>query len=140
MKIICFYLFYHILIIWLTILSTFSITFNFIDYYIFFWYYIYIFIKRGCKMLKNLYYQIFDRKKFFSSSNDFKEFENYRIGINTSRTNICITLLFPLMLFLYCLSMFFYNTLKINYLYKNPIFFIHIFHSNHIHIYFVSIL
>ena len=26
------------------------------------------------------------------------EFENYRIGINTSRTNICITLLFPLML------------------------------------------
>ena len=127
MKIICFYLFYHILIIWLTILSTFSITFNFIDYYIFFWYYIYIFIKRGCKMLKNLYYQIFDRKKFFSSSNDFKEFENYRIGINTSRTNICITLLFPLMLFLYCLSMFFYNTLKINYLYKNPIFFIHIF-------------
>ena len=45
-------------------------------------------------MLKNLYYQIFDRKKFFSSSNDFKEFENYRIGINTSRTNICITLLF----------------------------------------------
>ena len=38
-------------------------------------------------MLKNLYYQIFDRKKFFSSSNDFKEFENYRIGINTSRTN-----------------------------------------------------
>ena len=100
MKIICFYLFYHILIIWLTILSTFSITFNFIDYYIFFWYYIYIFIKRGCKMLKNLYYQIFDRKKFFSSSNDFKEFENYRIGINTSRTNICITLLFPLMLFL----------------------------------------
>ena len=30
-------------------------------------------------MLKNLYYQIFDRKKFFSSSNDFKEFENYRI-------------------------------------------------------------
>ena len=53
-------------------------------------------------MLKNLYYQIFDRKKFFSSSNDFKEFENYRIGINTSRTNICITLLFPLMLFLCC--------------------------------------
>ena len=49
-------------------------------------------------MLKNLYYQIFDRKKFFSSSNDFKEFENYRIGINTSRTNICITLLFLILL------------------------------------------
>ena len=78
-------------------------------------------------MLKKLYHHIFDRKNFFSSLNDFKEFENYRIGINTSRTNICITLLFPLMLFLYCLSMFFYNTLKINYLYKNHIFFIHIF-------------
>ena len=64
-------------------------------------------------MLKNLYYQIFDRKKFFSSSNDFKEFENYRIGINTSRTNICITLLFPLMLFLCCFSVLFYNRFKI---------------------------
>lgn len=78
-------------------------------------------------MLKNLYYQIFDRKKFFSSSNDFKEFENYRIGINTSRTNICITLLFPLMLFLCCFSVLFYNRFKSNYLHKKTIFFLHIF-------------
>ena len=78
-------------------------------------------------MLKNLYYQIFDRKKFFSSSNDFKEFENYRIGINTSRTNICITLLFPLMLFLSCFSVLFYNRFKSNYLHKKTIFFLHIF-------------
>lgn len=79
-------------------------------------------------MLKNLYYQIFDRKKFFSSSNDFKEFENYRIGINTSRTNICITLLFPLMLFLSCFSVLFYNRFKSNYLHKKTIFFLHIFY------------
>ena len=81
-------------------------------------------------MLKNLYYQIFDRKKFFSCSNDFKEFENYRIGINTSRTNICITLLFPLMLFLSCFSVLFYNRFKSNYLHKKTIFFLHIFSSS----------
>lgn len=66
-------------------------------------------------------------EKFFSSSNDFKEFENYRIGINTSRTNICITLLFPLMLFYVVLAFYFIIDLKaITYI--KTIFFLHIFY------------
>ena len=63
-------------------------------------------------MLKNLYYQIFDRKKFFSSSNDFKEFENYRIGINTSRTNICILYFFLWCFFYVVLAFYFIIDLK----------------------------
>lgn len=77
-------------------------------------------------MFKDYYTTIFKRASLFHSQEEFINFESKRININISRFNSCVSLLFPLIIFLLCFDIILYYNPSKKFLFENIIFYLHL--------------